>query len=360
MEFLEKSCGGDYYLLAKKLGISYPFVICLRKSEYSIPKKILIKISDLANFELSNVENNIEETKTRAGLSLKTQFPIEGDETIASLVGHVFGDGFISSKKRQFEYSNKNPFLLSEVETLIQKRFEIGPYTRKKERIGYPAVFGGLLLLFGAPKAPKIFSKKTIPDWIMLGNNTCKKAFLKAIFDDDGSVMYSKSFNAKGVNLYQTRHESCAKNLSELLNQTKKLLEEFGIKTGNPLISRGYIKKDGKHVVMYINITDQHSIVNFYNNIGLCCGKKFSKLEKLATKNLVYTKYSENEFKQKILDYLKTDSASTSTIAKELKHSAQKTLKKLKQLEAQNKVKRIGKIATNRATIWKIMEATAY
>src|SRR3989338_71346 len=359
-ELAEKASNGNYYALAEKLGVSYPFVICLKRSEYSIPKKILVKLSELANLNLELVEKNIKEIKTRAGLSLKTKLPITGNEDIASLVGHVFGDGFVCSRRRQFEYSNTNSLLLCEVEELVEKQFGIKPYTKNNTRIGYPSIIGEILLQFGAPQAPKIYNKNLVPAWIMNGSKPCKKAFLKAIFDDDGSVMYSKSFRAKGVNLYQTRHESIADSLRMLLSQIKELLKEFDINAGEPLISRYYTKVDGRHCVMYLNITDQYSITNFYKNIGLCSGKKFLKLEKLATKATKYTKHEENRFRQKIIECLKRNSASTSGIANELNFSVQKTLKKLKQLEVKNLVEQIGKTAPNRAIIWKIKEVTAY
>jgi len=359
LKLFDKAAKGNYFELAEKLGVSYPYVHHLRRAIYSIPKDLLIEIATIAEEDLKNIEENIRIIKTRAGLSLKIPFPIMGSSNISSLVGHVFSDGCIDSRRREFDYSNTNPALLLEVENEVWKEFGIKPFSKTGSRITYPSVAGDVLLMFGAPLAPKLYSENAIPKWIMEGSESCKKVFLRAVFNDDGSVMYSKSFNAKGVNLYQTRHISKKPYLEALLSQIKKLLEEFDIHCGECLISRKYKKADGIHVVMYINITDYVSILNFYKKIGLAKGEKLLKLEKILSRKNHYNKFNENRLKESILNYLKIKSAATSEIANQLMTSKQKILKKLKQLELKGAVERIGKIAPNRAVIWRIKEVAA-
>ena len=348
----DNAAKGDYYSLANKLNISYPYIHHLRRSLYSIPKNMLIRISELAGENLVKIEGNISLIKTRSGISFKGNFPIKSNLLISSLVGHVFGDGCIDSKKRQFEYSNTNSNLLSEVESEVKSIFGIGPIRKTNTRIVYPSIIGDVLLVFGAPLAPKINSKNIVPEWITQGPDSFKKAFLKAIFNDDGSVMFSKSYNAKGINLYQTRHVSKKRYLKTLLYQTKILLEEFDIRCGNPLVARKYQKSDGTHIVMYINITDYTSISKFRKTISLTEGNKQKRLERLLSRKTYYKKFDEKMLEDSIVKHIKTNHLSTSDISSKLGTNNQRILKKLNRLEKSGALEKVGRVEPNRAFIW--------
>lgn len=212
---------------------------------------------------------------------------------------------------------------------------------------------------FGAPIAPKLYSRSTVPEWIFNSRKEVKQAFLRAIFDDDGSIMYSENFPAKGINLYQTRHKSRINFLESLLNQIKQMLSEFGILSGKLMVSREYNKVDGKHIVAYLNITDFGSIVNFDRAIGLSEGMKFEKLQRIVRRGTCYSKAEENLIIDKILTYLKlTKIASTKEIADKNTRSTKETIKKLKKLELKGLVERVGRIAPNRSIIWRLKEVT--
>ena len=281
---IDKASNQNLRALSIKLNISYPYICHLRRGLYSIPSKILIKIANMADINLQSIEEKIEYVRTRHGNLSKIKFPIKPSKAIASLVGHVFGDGYIGAKKRQFEYCNDNPNLLYEVKDHIREVFELEPMTERRNRIGYSTIVGEVLELFGAHLAPKIYSNKTIPNWIKHGNSELKIVFLKALFDDDGSVMYSKNYHAKGINFYQIRDKSKLQSSHKFLRELRELLKEFNIMAGAPHLKKFYRINAEEHAISYINLTDYKSILNFYYIIGLTDGEKFKRLKKIIAR----------------------------------------------------------------------------
>ena len=283
-EFTKKlfdNCNTKLKDLAKKLDVSYPFVVHLRKNMYSIPVNIVLKLAKLSKTPIVEVQKNIISLKSRAGNGLTISLPIKPDYKLASLVGHVFGDGYVGKDRKYFEYSNNNLRLIKEVKKNIYDLFRISPTTEKETRITYPTIVGEILKSFGAPLAPKVNSINLIPSWVFESKEN-KIEFLKAFFDDDGSVMLSKNSHAKGLNLHITRYVWHKENGLKMLKQVSSLLKEFDITSGEPKVSRYYEKKDGKRVVCYINITNYRGLLNFYTIIGLTKGNKFSKLKKIV------------------------------------------------------------------------------
>jgi len=348
---------GDLSYVAKKLDISYSHLIHLKNGRYTIPKIILTRLCDLSPHDYSVVEENIVTIASRAGHSITIKLPLKTSIRLASLIGHVFGDGCIPSCKRQFEYCNNNPHLINEVEKQVYDSFGLKPVTKKKTRITYPSVLGDILLCFGAPIAPKTNSECLIPRWILFGEDSYKIAFLRAFFDDGGSVMYSSSYAAKGVNLHQTRHISCYYSLIFLLNQMKYLLKQFGINPGAPKLARKYIHCGQEHCVGYINITDYDSLHHFSDVIGLTQGTKSLKLNKILSRPRTYTKGEQEKLLKNILDWIYFyHRLSTSDIATAMNQDRAAVLKKLIKLKNRELVEQDGRVAINRSYYWKIKE----
>lgn len=278
--FLFDSCKIPLKEIADHLGCSYPYAVHLRRNYYSISIRHILKLSELSGISLQDIQNNVECIKSRSGKSIKSKLPIKPDVKIASLVGHVFGDGYIGLNKSQFEYCNDNQNLITQVQSDIFDLFGIIPMTKRRNRLGYPVILGKVLAGFGAPYAPKILSKSRIPSWIKKDKKYAS-AFLKAFFDDDGSVMFSNSYRAKGINLHIIRHKDYSKATLKLLNDIKEMLSSFEVYSGNPKIIKQYKKPDGNRIVAYINITDIQSIINFNEYIGLTSGDKQDKIQRI-------------------------------------------------------------------------------
>ena len=344
-------CGTNFHELAAELYVSYPFVCQLRRCLYSIPRDIVLKLSDLSKISISEIQRHIISVRTRHGHVCTIQFPISANEKIASLVGHVFGDGYIGRKKMNFEFSNTNPALLAEVKTIIRDVFSLEPMTEQATRIGYSTIVGEFLELFGAPIAPKIYSENQVPSWIMQ-SKVYSAIFLRSFFDDDGSVMFSENYKAHGLNLYVIRHVDKQNSLYSLLNQVRHMLSELSIYSGNPLIRQYYEKIDGKRVIMYLNVTDYDSLVNYYNFIGSLHNEKLEKLRRIVNKKLYPRKAIHRKINQEIISLLFKKNASTSEISIGVKQSLRITQGKLLYLKRKGLISVVGKVAPNRSYIW--------
>ncbi|MDO8481216.1 MAG: LAGLIDADG family homing endonuclease [Nanoarchaeota archaeon] len=350
------SSGAHLQSLSQSLHLSYPCVCHLRRGLYSLPLPVLRQLSNLSEISLSAIQAHVTSIQTRSGKSITIPLPIRGNALLASLVGHVFGDGYVGSRKRQFEYSNKNPYLIQEVKESISSLFGISPISEREDRIEYPCIIGEILSYFGAPLAPKIYSHDPVPAWV-LSSKKYQRSFLKAFFDDDGSVMYSPNYRAKGVNLYVIRHVQEEATVLSLLEQVRIMLSAFGVHSGKPLVSRYYTKRDGKRVVAYLNITDYDSIVAFNACIGLTTGAKNLKLQALALREMRYSKGHESALEERIFRYLlKKKMVSTAGIAKFLKTPVQKIKKKMDHFLRQGRVYIVGRVSPNRSFLWKPME----
>jgi hypothetical protein len=278
----DKASAGDLHQLAKELNVSYPYISPLVRGVYSIPTNLLVQLAQKANIDLEAVEKHIVVVRTRHGNTCNLCFPILPSASMASLVGHVFGDGYIGNKKRQFEYCNDNPNLLAEVKAHVRQIFGLEPMTERANRIGYSSFVGEILEAFGAHTAPKVKSEKQIPDWIKSGLREYKAVFLKALFDDDGSVLYCENYPAKGVNFCQIRDKKILQKSHQLLCEIKEMLQEFKIFSGEPHLRKTYFSHGEEHAISYINITNYESIFNFYSKIGLAEGDKFNRLDKIV------------------------------------------------------------------------------
>lgn len=341
--------------LAKAIGISLPCLSPLKRGVYSMPIAMVSKLSDLSGISLHEIEKKIVFIRTRHGGKCTIGFPLAGNPVIASLVGHAFGDGYISKSKRQFEYINFNNLLLKKVDAEVSSLFGASPISEKADSTTFPAIVGDLLVIFGAPISPKLMSQSCIPDWIMGGPAEIKKEFLRAIFDDDGSAMFSEGYRAKGVSLSWTRHENNKQALQTLLLQVKELLSEFKIYSGEPKIAKSVEYPDGKHLTMYINITDIRRIRNFHDAIGLENGSKLITLEKILARKYSYSKSAHEDFLQVIVEKINAmQPVSTAALSKDLKLSAKTIIKKLKRLESAGMIEVAGRVSLNRSKIWKI------
>lgn len=356
-DLFNKASKGNLHKLAKNLNISYSYLCHLKLGKYSIPKENLIYLSDKTGIKKEEVEKNIITIRTRHGNKSNVKLPLQTSEKIASLVGHIYGDGFISAKKRQMEYSNTNKDLIEEVEMLVKDVFGIKPYTKKQDRLCFSSIVGEFLILLGAPTSPKTQNYKKLPEWLIQGNKECKKYFLRAIFDDDGSVMFSENYNAKGINLHWTIQQENKNKLFNLLNQIKSLLNDFDVLSSEPIKRKSYYKKGKEHIVMYITITDYESILNFSKAIGFTNKNKQLKLEKILSRKTNPVKRQRLKITQKIVNLLKTNvSLSTAELAKLLGLPKITTYKKMNTLKKNKIVVDVEQINNNRSYIWKLLE----
>jgi len=106
---------------------------------------------------------------------------------------------------------------------------------------------------------------RNIPKEVFKSTREVKKEFIKAFFDDEGSVIIGN----KEIRLYSTNKNG--------LQEMKNLLNEFNIKSK---LRSGYGKKRN---VFALVIKDIESIKNFANNIGFDLERKQTKLSNILS-----------------------------------------------------------------------------
>ncbi len=274
------------------------------KGYKTIPLSKISKMVDSSNFSWKDMENNLILIKSgiRRG-EVNPTFPIQIDEKLGSLVGHILGDGSIDKRFHSVFYSNANKDLLQEFIEYIYTLFRIYPRIWVQKRKGFNEKSEWMKRVYDLNEVPEkhcvgLFcpkiccdilyavcgkfaegKNKKITKEIMIHNYNFKKGLLRAFFDDEGSVD-SKNYTLR---LYQDN--------KELLEDIKKILLEFDIKS-NPI--RSYLKRNkSRH---YFNVTGYNNYKKFFDIIGCTSKKKKREFEILINKpsRLSTSSYSDS------------------------------------------------------------------
>lgn len=192
------------------------------------------------------------EAKRRGILPLKKSPPL------ASLCGHLLGDGGIKGDLTQVRfYGSKNK--LNSISKDYYKLFKKYPKIIKTERTGKSykitipdSLVAKCLYLVGVPKGDKCIQPFIIPSWIMDSDKKIKKAFLQALFDDELEGVYKdykKPNTWGGLKFKMSKSSLYIKEHVSFLNQLRLLLNEFKIETSDIKISwNSSYKRQDKHI----------------------------------------------------------------------------------------------------------------
>jgi len=128
-------------------------------------------------------------------------------------------------------------------------------------------------------------NKKTVPNLLFTSPKGVICSFLKAYFEGDGSISYSR----KMIEL------SCCSKSKELINQLQTLLLRLGIESFNRYDKWKFIDK--------LIIRNKRNISRFYKEIGFLCKRKSAKLEFVVVN---YQKdYSNTDYVPFISDFVR-------------------------------------------------------
>ncbi len=279
---------------AAKLGCSFnekwriaPEIIGWWYGRKTIKFSRLIKLIDLSNSDWSEVEKQLIFLKAgmRKG-EVFIRFPIELDEKLGTIVGHILGDGSLDKKYRQVFFTNLNSELLQEFITNMKFIFGIEPRIWIQESLGfnkakwikriydlskkekyqvglfYPSICG--IILHGMLGTFANGKNKSITSQIKNAPTSFKKGLLRAIFDDEANV---------DVPSQMIRFSQDNKILTEEL---RSMLKEFDIEP-NPI--RTYFRDGKPH--QYFNITHIKNYYLFANIIGFTSSNKINLLKKM-------------------------------------------------------------------------------
>lgn len=270
------------------------------QNKNSVPLDVINKLIEMYNSSLpqpisqSELENEIiaisvklDKTGGSGKYLYNPKFPIKLNPKLANLLGHLIGDGSEKSNNC-FTYANKQKEIVDEVMDDVKSVFgeiqlniiqESGEKIKKNENKTYrwsykiyivriPTIIWLIIKQFC-----KSFDSKSavIPVSIWKGNKNIKASFLRALFDDEGSV-YVKE---KKIKIKLTN--------KKLIQQIKRLLGQLSIECGR-------IQKDGKNCL--INICGFRDIKIFSELIGFTHTIKMSRLNDLLNsyKYLAWTR----------------------------------------------------------------------
>jgi intein/homing endonuclease len=288
---------GTWKELAKKLGLTYGSLVDMRNGEIeSISVAALKTLAPIAGETLDEIEKNCSYTSKVQSAPIK--IPISSTPQLAALVAHALGDGSIGKKHFQVEYKNKNLECIQEVLEAVKSVFDIQVSVAEDKRNIYlvmlPSTIGHILCIAGAIPGNKTKKDFDVPNWIKNGSFEIKRSFLRALFNDEGSVYIgSKSSNIK---IFMGKEASKKDSLVKFFESVKQMLMDFGIKSKRIRISREYQVGNQKKVIVGFWITGKRNLRAFAGRIGLCPVKQ-KKLELAidSYKNRIWGEEVEDE-----------------------------------------------------------------
>ncbi|MBI2543154.1 MAG: hypothetical protein HYW24_03140 [Candidatus Aenigmarchaeota archaeon] len=257
---LSKSVGVDWSSLCK-IRRGYR-ILKGKQSIYFVKIGLLKKLLKLTQSSIRETEKHVTGIAYSKHM-VKVKLPIIASTELASLVGHAIGDGHASTER--FKYINKSKELTSEVKQFTKEIFGIdGRDFIYKDCFGieYPGIVGRLLSLIGVPLGRKVIQEIKISEWIKSGSKEIKSAFIRALFDDEGSFVLGKHQKFISISMYK-RKELVGSHL-EFLEELRGILIELGIRP-----SKISFKKDWKDTKEFgFRIYSKQSLMSFYTHVG--------------------------------------------------------------------------------------------
>lgn len=219
----------------------------------------------------------------------RSLFPIKSSSHLAGIVADLTGDGHISQGLIQYisKYKNETLRFRDEFNFLFDKKGKIrkGPTSKNTWEcvIGNNALVK-ILNFSGVPFGNKTIKKFEVPGWVLNGNKNIRSRYIQRLFDCEGSVFLQNKRRIRiKIQLYKlSDYES---NLRKYLNQIRKMLSEFGVKTTN-LTYTGIIKRKdntiskGLEFEIYGTKKNLLSILNFQKHINFETKRKAKILSK--------------------------------------------------------------------------------
>jgi len=235
-------------------------------------------IANYINLNRKFLEQNlifIKGTGRKAKKIFFPKIPFTLNEDLMNIMGHLFGDGGIHGLYFSPWYSNKDESLLF---NFLIRLSSIGicevTVSHGKNDVMYywcPQILGLILMKFGLSFGDKLKNNWSIPPYFFGLNAELISSFIRALFDDDGTVSISK----REIRLF-------SQNQLILRQVSKLLIRFFNIRTSNvKILSEKISKKENKIIIYYISITCKENFKKFHYSIGFDSVKKQQRLEKL-------------------------------------------------------------------------------
>lgn len=252
-----------------------------RRSAYFIKISLLMKLLELVGLTLEDIEKSVVGAAYSKHM-VKVRFPILASPKLASLVGHAIGDGYVSTER--FKYVSKTKELVHEVKGFIHEIFgtEGSDFIDREiyYRVEFPGIVSRLLHLTGVPLGRKVTQEFKVPEWIKSGSKEIKSAFVKALFDDEGSFILGKKQQFISISMY--KRKDLVDNHKEFLGDVRRILLELCIEPGKVF----FMKEIRGTKEFGFGIYRKHSLMMFANQIGFTHQIKSDRLTKFTENHL--------------------------------------------------------------------------
>jgi len=276
---------GNSKVLAKELGYARKTIEGLRRGYNSdgrnkkvkryIKVKTLRKLAKIVNVNLEKIEQYICEINS-IGINLKIKLPIYASPELANTIGHTFGDGHISNQS--FQYYNKSMSLIKEVQINIKNIFGIDGkiiFHHGTYMLYFPGIIGKMLLLSGSILGNKNQKFIEIPIWVKNGSKKTKSSFLRALFDDEGSVKF-KGYD-RSIQFRLFKKKELYRLHKKFFEDLCMLLLDIGIE---PTKLRRIKTKDDSSIGIGFLISNNQNLKIFLKKINFTHPRKKQILEK--------------------------------------------------------------------------------
>jgi hypothetical protein len=204
--------------------------------------------------------------------------------SIARLLGHSFGDGYIHKTKSYFVYTNSAKELLTEVSESIARNIGSVSSCRRTSIGGTPQIqfsvaVGKKLSQLGAPRGSKTKQETVIPTSITRGNEFTKASFLGALCEDEAEVRTDNG--SKQIVLKSVKIASLDAELEDYLNQIKELFESLEVSCSAPKRDRTYVRGGETKISKRVWITGCTNFATFARKIVLNHAQRQARLQSL-------------------------------------------------------------------------------
>ena len=226
------------------------------------------------------------------------KFPDEWNEDLATIIGIFVAEGSVDGGRISFTINVSEEELKKTIIEKMKVCFGLSNYS-----LSEPKVKNSLRIRFCNSELARWFDKyhkKEIPKEILLSPNDVAAAFLRGLFEGDGSCYFVekkriRKYGEREYKMWEVERTVSLKSSSRLLlEQVQTLLLRWGIisRIYEFLQTRGGYKKFG-YVLL---IRGKRNLELFQKNIGFISDKKNQKLEKCI-----------KSYKREIKDYLPKD-----------------------------------------------------
>ncbi len=214
---------------------------------------------------------------------------IRNTKELALLVGVINGDGHLQLgvgrglasfySKNMYEIKNFNKLFsnLFKKKGIIYKNYK----DSERHRIYYS---GKPLALFlndvGVVAGNKTNTEYLIPDWVYTGESSLKAAYLRGLYDAEGTVVFSRERWQISIN--QSKNEKLRKNAIEYFNQIREILSGFGMSPSPVIVCQGkrIPRKDGSKTLVFKIHLELKDFKKFSKFVGFNNRKKLKRLNK--------------------------------------------------------------------------------